>query len=333
MPERPDDAVALVTGGSRGIGAAMRPRARRRRLARRAQLPLRRAGAPPRSSARSRTAGGRAVALRARRHRRRRRGDRCSPPPARRSAAACSALVNNAGIRDDGLAISLDDERWVARHRHQPHRRLPAHPRGAAADAPRALRADRQHRLGRRPARQPRPGQLRRREGRADRHDADRRRRGRAPRRHRQRGRPGLRRDRHDRGPAATRSLAGVPARRAGTPEEVAACVALPRLRRRRATSPARPCTSTAASPPDKEQHQMSSDTITTEHVQKVVYEALESFGAEPTQFTPRHDVREPRRRLARPRRAVADRRGRVRRRAQGRGHEEDQDRRRRRST
>ena len=31
----------------------------------------------------------------------------------------------------------------------------------------------------------------------------------------------------------------------------------------------------------------MSSDTITTEHVQKVVYDALESFGAEPTAFAP----------------------------------------------
>ena len=31
----------------------------------------------------------------------------------------------------------------------------------------------------------------------------------------------------------------------------------------------------------------MSSDTITTEHVQKVVYDALESFGAEPSQFAP----------------------------------------------
>ncbi len=31
----------------------------------------------------------------------------------------------------------------------------------------------------------------------------------------------------------------------------------------------------------------MSSDTITTDHVQKVVYDALESFGAEPTQFAP----------------------------------------------
>jgi len=31
----------------------------------------------------------------------------------------------------------------------------------------------------------------------------------------------------------------------------------------------------------------MSSDTITTEHVQKVVCDALESFGAEPAQFSP----------------------------------------------
>lgn len=31
----------------------------------------------------------------------------------------------------------------------------------------------------------------------------------------------------------------------------------------------------------------MSSDTITTDHVQQVVYDALESFGAEPTRFAP----------------------------------------------
>ncbi len=31
----------------------------------------------------------------------------------------------------------------------------------------------------------------------------------------------------------------------------------------------------------------MSSDTITTDRVQQVVYDALESFGAEPTQFAP----------------------------------------------
>ena len=31
----------------------------------------------------------------------------------------------------------------------------------------------------------------------------------------------------------------------------------------------------------------MSSDTITADHVQQVVYDALESFGAEPTQFAP----------------------------------------------
>ena len=76
------------------------------------------------------------------------------------------ALVNNAGVRADGLALSLTDEDWRRRARHQPRRDLPADARGAARDDPRPLRARRQHRLGRRAARERRAGQLRGVEGR-----------------------------------------------------------------------------------------------------------------------------------------------------------------------
>ena len=70
---------------------------------------------------------------------------------------------------------------------------------------------------------------------------------------------------------------------------------------------------------------------VTPEAVEKVVFDALPQFGADPADITPRRHVRGPRRRLARPRRAVADHRGRVRRPAQGRRRRQDQDRRRRR--
>ena len=70
---------------------------------------------------------------------------------------------------------------------------------------------------------------------------------------------------------------------------------------------------------------------VTPEAVEKVVFDALPQFGADPSEITPRGDLRGPRRRLARPRRAVADHRGRVRRPAQGRRRRQDQDRRRRR--
>ena len=43
------------------------------------------------------------------------------------------ALVNNAGITADGLAIQMDDDEWDTRHRHEPDRRLP---HDAARDAP-----------------------------------------------------------------------------------------------------------------------------------------------------------------------------------------------------
>ena len=48
----------------------------------------------------------------------------------------------------------------------------------------------------------------------------------------------------------------------------------------------------------------MTPTTITPDAVQTTVYEALDQFGAEPADLTPRRDVRGARRRLARPRRA-----------------------------
>ena len=69
---------------------------------------------------------------------------------------------------------------------------------------------------------------------------------------------------------------------------------------------------------------------ITEENVQKTVFEALPQFGVDEAADHARGDVRGPRRRLARPRRALADHRGRVRRGPQGRRRRQDQDRRRR---
>ena len=168
--------------------------------------------------------GGRAVALGGRR---RRSGapDELFEALESHFDAPVLVLVNNAGITRDDLTPSLGDEEWSAVIDTD----LTAAFRLTRRALKSMLRArvgpDRQHLLGRRPARQPGPGELRGRQGRADRAHQDRRGRGGPPRDHRQRGRAGLDRHRDDRGrlqgPARRRCRRGEP----GTPEEVAACV------------------------------------------------------------------------------------------------------------
>ena len=183
--------------------------------------------APIRSPARSRTRGGTALALGA---------DVADAAAADEMLAQLTeelgpvlVLVNNAGMTADALSMRLSDEDWT--------RVLDVNLTAAFRLTRAALGPMMRQRFGRvinvssvvGLRANPGPGQLRRFQGRPDRLHPDRGRRGRPSRSHRERGGPRADRDRADprlhRRTGRAVLLDGIPARRPGSPEEVAACI------------------------------------------------------------------------------------------------------------